>query len=37
MRFCQRTVGQAWIHHFTKHLRHVYGLERLPEFDPAKS
>lgn len=37
MRFCQRTVGQAWIHHFTKHLRHVYGLERLPAFDPARS
>jgi len=37
MRFFQRTFGQAWIHHFTKHLRHVYGLERLPAFDPAKS
>jgi 1-acyl-sn-glycerol-3-phosphate acyltransferase len=37
MRLCQRTVGQAWIHHFTKHLRHVYGLERLPAFDPKKS
>jgi 1-acyl-sn-glycerol-3-phosphate acyltransferase len=37
MRFCQRTIGQAWIHHFTKHLRHVYGIERLPVFDPAKS
>ncbi len=37
MRVCQRTIGQAWIHHFTKHLRHVYGLERLPAFDPTKS
>jgi 1-acyl-sn-glycerol-3-phosphate acyltransferase len=37
MRFFQRTVGQAWIHHFTKHLRHVYGLERLPKFDPEQS
>jgi 1-acyl-sn-glycerol-3-phosphate acyltransferase len=37
MRLCQRTVGQAWIHHFTKHLRHVYGLERLPAFDATKS
>src|SRR5688572_30252380 len=37
MRFCQRTIGQAWIHHFTKHLRHVYGIDRLPVFDPKKS
>lgn len=31
IRWCQRTIGSTWIHHFTKHLRHVYGLERLPE------
>ncbi|HEV8245379.1 MAG TPA: lysophospholipid acyltransferase family protein [Polyangiaceae bacterium] len=37
MRFFQRTLGQGWIHHSTKHLRHVYGLERLPKFEPAKS
>lgn len=30
IRRCQRTIGSTWIHHFTKHLRHVYGLERLP-------
>lgn len=28
MRFCQRTVGQAWIHHSTKNLKQEYGLER---------
>jgi 1-acyl-sn-glycerol-3-phosphate acyltransferase len=37
MRLCQRTVGQGWIHHCTKHLRHVYGMERLPMFEPGKS
>jgi 1-acyl-sn-glycerol-3-phosphate acyltransferase len=25
LRFLQRTIGQAWIHHSTKHLRHVHG------------
>lgn len=37
VRFAQRSVGQGWIHHCTKHLRHVYGLERLPVFEPEKS
>jgi 1-acyl-sn-glycerol-3-phosphate acyltransferase len=37
VRSLQRSVGQGWIHHCTKHLRHVYGLERLPVLDPAKS
>jgi 1-acyl-sn-glycerol-3-phosphate acyltransferase len=37
MRLCQRTVGQGWIHHCTKHLRHVYGMDRLPTFEPGKS
>jgi 1-acyl-sn-glycerol-3-phosphate acyltransferase len=37
MRLFQRTLGQAWIHHCTKHLRLVYGLERLPRFDPRQS
>jgi len=31
LRFCQRHIGATWIHHFTKHLRHVYGIERLPD------
>jgi 1-acyl-sn-glycerol-3-phosphate acyltransferase len=29
LRFFQRRVGQAWIHHSTKNLRHVIGLSRL--------
>jgi len=33
LRFCQRTVGQAWIHYGTRHLRHVFGRERLPPLD----
>ena len=33
----QRTVGCGWIHHCTKHLRHVHGLDRLPELDPKQS
>jgi 1-acyl-sn-glycerol-3-phosphate acyltransferase len=30
IRFCQHWVGSTWIHHFTKNLRFVFGLERLP-------
>ena len=37
IRTLQRVIGSTWIHHFTKHLRHVHGLERLPKFDPAQS
>jgi 1-acyl-sn-glycerol-3-phosphate acyltransferase len=37
LRICQRHVGSTWIHHFTKHLRHVYGIERLPELSPDQS
>jgi 1-acyl-sn-glycerol-3-phosphate acyltransferase len=37
LRFFQRTIGSTWIHHFTKHLRHVHGLERLPRFDSEQS
>jgi 1-acyl-sn-glycerol-3-phosphate acyltransferase len=29
VRKLQRVLGSTWIHHFTKHLRHVYGEERL--------
>ncbi len=32
IRFFQRWVGSTWIHHFTKNLRFVFGLERLPRF-----
>jgi 1-acyl-sn-glycerol-3-phosphate acyltransferase len=35
--FGQRTVGCGWIHHCTKHLRHVHGYERLPPLDPRQS
>ena len=37
LRTLQRVVGSTWIHHFTKHLRHVHGLERLPPLSPDKS
>jgi 1-acyl-sn-glycerol-3-phosphate acyltransferase len=37
VQFCQRTVGCGWIHLCTKHLRHVHGYERLPQFDSDQS
>src|SRR6478735_7772434 len=37
VQFGQRTIGCGWIHHCTKHLRHVHGYERLPPLDPARS
>jgi len=37
LQFGQRTVGCGWIHHCTKHLRHVHGYERLPQFDLGQS
>lgn len=37
LRFLQRTIGQAWIHHGTKHLRRVHGLDRLPALDGPES
>jgi len=37
IRWCQRSIGSTWIHHFTKHLRHVHGLERLPDLDLSES
>jgi hypothetical protein len=37
IRFCQRTIGQTWMHVGTKNLRRIYGLDRLPTFDPKKS
>lgn len=33
----QRTIGQAWIHHSTKHLRRVIGFSRLPDLDDSAS
>ncbi|HEX5098804.1 MAG TPA: lysophospholipid acyltransferase family protein [Polyangiaceae bacterium] len=37
IRWLQRVIGSTWIHHFTKHLRHVYGLERLPRLERTQS
>ncbi len=37
LRWGQRYVGSTWIHYFTRHLRHVYGTERLPELGPDRS
>jgi 1-acyl-sn-glycerol-3-phosphate acyltransferase len=37
IRWLQRRIGSTWIHHFTKHLRFVYGFERLPRFEPEQS
>ena len=37
IRFLQHHIGSTWIHHFTKHLRHVFGRERLPALDAAQS
>lgn len=30
LRLAQRTVGQSWIHYGSRHLRYVFGRERLP-------
>ncbi len=37
IRTLQRLFGSTWIHHFTKNLRFVYGLERLPRLDRHQS
>jgi len=37
VRRLQRAIGSTWIHHCTKHLRHVFGEERLPPLDPGQS
>jgi 1-acyl-sn-glycerol-3-phosphate acyltransferase len=37
LRWGQRHIGSAWIHYFTRHLRHVHGVERLPELSPDRS
>jgi 1-acyl-sn-glycerol-3-phosphate acyltransferase len=37
IRFLQRSIGSTWIHHFTKNLRFVFGLERLPRLDRGQS
>jgi 1-acyl-sn-glycerol-3-phosphate acyltransferase len=37
LRWGQRYVGSTWIHYFTRHLRHVHGVERLPELSSDRS
>jgi 1-acyl-sn-glycerol-3-phosphate acyltransferase len=37
LRWCQRVIGARWIDFFTRNLRHVYGLDRLPPLDADKS
>lgn len=37
IRFCQRTIGQRWIRAVSSRLRRVYGLERLPSWNPSQS
>ena len=37
IRWLQHHFGSFWIHHCTKHLRRVYGVERLPAFQPGQS
>jgi 1-acyl-sn-glycerol-3-phosphate acyltransferase len=37
IRFLQRTIGSTWIHHATKNLRVVFGLERLPRLERRQS
>ena len=37
LQFGQRTVGCGWIHQCTKHLRHVHGYDRLPQFELGQS
>jgi 1-acyl-sn-glycerol-3-phosphate acyltransferase len=37
IRWCQRNIGASWIHHCTKHVRHVYGFDRLPALDGGQS
>lgn len=37
IRGLQHTIGSSWIHHCTKHLRHMHGLERLPPLELGQS
>ncbi len=37
IRFLQRSFGAGWVDYCTKHLRRVYGLERLPALSPSDS
>lgn len=37
IRALQRSIGSSWIHHCTKNLRHMHGLERLPVLEQRQS
>jgi len=37
IRGLQHTIGSSWIHHCTKHLRHMHGIERLPVLEIRQS
>lgn len=37
IRALQHSVGSTWIHHCTKHLRHMHGIERLPVLEMGQS
>lgn len=37
IRVLQHSIGSSWIHHCTKHLRHMHGLERLPPLELGQS
>jgi 1-acyl-sn-glycerol-3-phosphate acyltransferase len=37
IRWLQHGVGSSWIHHCTKHLRHMHGIERLPVLEQRQS
>jgi 1-acyl-sn-glycerol-3-phosphate acyltransferase len=37
IRGLQHTIGSSWIHHCTKNLRHMHGIERLPVLEMGQS
>lgn len=37
LQLMQRYVGATWIHYCTRHVRDVYGLERISPWEPSKS
>jgi 1-acyl-sn-glycerol-3-phosphate acyltransferase len=37
IKLLQVVIGSSWIHHCTKNLRHIHGLERLPPLERRKS
>ena len=37
IRALQHSIGSSWIHHCTKNLRHMHGIERLPPLEMRQS